>query len=87
MDQLSPPAPPPQSRAPDPELVAQRIEAWIDLMNTCEQLVLAGLRLKLGPEADIQAAYREWYRESMKEHDEMMFRMMRESSRAFSSDG
>ena len=34
-----------------------RVRAWMDLMETCEQLVLAGLRHKIGPDGDLSAAW------------------------------
>lgn len=42
---------------------------WIDLMETCEQLVLAGLRRKIGPDADLSAAYRAWNVRQMARRD------------------
>ena len=49
-------------------------EAWLDLMHTCERLFRAGLRCKLGPTSDLRAAYRQWYAEQMREHDELLVR-------------
>lgn len=59
----------------------QRIAVWVDLMDTCEQFLLGGLRRRIGPEADLQAAFRAWYAKQMDEHDEMMIRMIREFDR------
>ncbi|MFO0810597.1 MAG: hypothetical protein U0746_18370 [Gemmataceae bacterium] len=47
----SPPAPVPSVRG---------VARWLDLMETCEQLFLAGLRHKAGPEGDVAAVYRAW---------------------------
>jgi hypothetical protein len=52
---------------PDPELAppvpedlipSQAFALWVDLMNSCEQLLLAGLRREIGPDGDLRAAYR-----------------------------
>ena len=47
----------------------QCIAMWVDLMNACEQFLLAGLRREIGPDGDLKAAYRAWYAEQMEEHD------------------
>ena len=54
--------PPPAAKQPGlagttPE---QRVAIWLDLVDACEQMVLAGLRLKIGPDGDLKAAYRKW---------------------------
>jgi hypothetical protein len=58
-------------RVPADATPAQCIAAWIDLMNACEQFLLAGLRREIGPDGDLRAAYRRWYAERMEEHDRM----------------
>jgi hypothetical protein len=59
----------------------QRIALWIDLMEACDQLVLAGLRREIGPDEDLHAAYRRWYAERMEEHDRMIFHLAAELNR------
>ncbi len=59
----------------------QYIAMYFDLLDTCEAFLLAGLREKIGPEGDLNAAYREWYWKQMEEHDRMMFHMMEEFHR------
>lgn len=59
----------------------QCIQMWLDLMNACDQLLLAGLRREIGPEGDLQAAYRRWYAEQMEEHDRTMQRMIERFNR------
>jgi len=59
----------------------QYISAWLDLMAASEQFLLAGLRRKIGPKGDLRAAYQEWYRKQMEEHDQMMLHMMGEFAR------
>jgi len=49
---------------------------WLDVMGTCEQFLLAGLRREIGPDGDLPAAYRRWYAEQMQEHDRMMAHLM-----------
>ena len=61
----------PESATPE-----QCIRAWLDLMETCEQFLLAGLRREIGPNGDLKAAYRRWYAEQMEEHDQMMLHLM-----------
>jgi len=61
--------------------VPQRIALWVDLMDACEALLLAGLRRKIGPDGDLRAAYRQWYTERMEEHDRTMFHMLTELDR------
>ncbi len=50
----------------------QRVEMWADLMDSCEAILRAGLRRKVGPEGDVEAAYREWYDRQMAEHDKTL---------------
>lgn len=64
----------------------QAVALWFDLMDTCEQLLLARLRQKVGENGDLAAAYREWYARQMDEHDEMMARMAMNLSRASNPD-
>jgi hypothetical protein len=47
----------------------QRIEEWADLVDSCEEVLLAGLRRKVGPSGDVKAAYREWQARQMAEHE------------------
>lgn len=66
-------APPP---LPDHLSSQERIALWVDLMNTCEQFLLAGLRREIGPDGDLQEAHRRWYEQQMEEHDRMILRMI-----------
>jgi hypothetical protein len=59
----------------------QCVVMWLDLMNACEQFLLAGLRREIGPDGDLRAAYRKWYAEQMEEHDRTMLGMMAEFER------
>lgn len=39
----------------------QSLREWWDAMEANHAMVLASLRHKIGPDGDLQAAYREWY--------------------------
>jgi hypothetical protein len=75
--------PPPEisPSLPDDLPPQEGIRLWMDLTDVCEQFLLAGLRREIGPEGDLQAAYRSWYAAQMEEHDRAMFRMLSELSR------
>ncbi len=47
----------------------KRIELWAQLVDESEALLKAGLRAKIGPNGDLEAAYRDWYRRHMQEKD------------------
>jgi hypothetical protein len=53
----------------------------MDLMHTCDQFLLAGLRREIGPDGDLAAAYRRWYWGEMEKHDRMMLHLMEEFQR------
>jgi hypothetical protein len=79
----SPVAPTPDLAPPIPADLTpeQGIALWADVMDLCEEFLLAGLRREVGPDGDLQAAYRRWYAEYMEEHDQVLFRMLRELGR------
>ena len=54
---------------PDHLTPDQCLAAWMDLMDASEELLLAGLRREIGPDGDLQEAYRQWYARWMEEHD------------------
>lgn len=76
--------PPPELAPTIPEDTTpeQGIRIWMDLMRTCEQFVLAGLRREIGPEGDLRGAYRQWCSEQMEEHDRMIMRLAAAYNRA-----
>ena len=80
--------PPPELAPPIPRSATRQqcIAAWLDLMDACEQFLLAGLRREIGPEGDLEAAYRRWYAEQMREHDRTMLRMIEEFERRGGGD-
>ncbi len=75
--------PPPgfEPQVPKGATPQQCIAMWLDLMDACEQFLLAGLRRQIGPEGDLRAAYRKWHAEQMEEHDRMMAHMVSEFNR------
>ncbi len=64
--------PPPGLEPPIPAGLThdQLLQLWIDVVDTGEAFLLAGLRRQIGPDGDLQAAYRAWYQQRMQEHDE-----------------
>ncbi len=57
------------------------IAMWADLLDTCEQFLLARLREEVGPAGDVWAAYQKWYDDKMREHDGTMLHMLEEFDR------
>jgi hypothetical protein len=51
----------------------KRIELWAQLVDESDALVLAGLRARIGPHGDLQAAYRDWYARQMLEHEQALY--------------
>ena len=43
---------------PEDATPEQCIAMWVDLMNACEQFVLAGLRREIGPDGDLRRGLR-----------------------------
>jgi hypothetical protein len=54
---------------------------WMDINDTCEILLRAGLRNEVGPAGDIEAAYRQWELRRREEHAQAMIHMMQELAR------
>ena len=48
---------------------------WLDVMRTTDKLLLAGLARQVGPQGDVREAYRRWYADHMREHDEVVRRI------------
>jgi hypothetical protein len=65
----------------------QRIELWAQWMDVADAMVMAGLRHRVGPEGDVQAAYREWYAREMEEHDAAMQQVMENLARCEARHG
>jgi hypothetical protein len=71
VNQLIPP-PEMEPSEPHPLTSEQRIALWAAGMDLAHEILMAGLRHKVGPKGDIVAAYREWYAQQVEEHDAMM---------------
>jgi hypothetical protein len=66
---------------PDHLTPAQCVTLWLDLLDASEAFLLAGFRRTCKTEEEVIAAYRQWNRERMEEHDEFMRRMADNLSR------
>ncbi|TWT46004.1 hypothetical protein RAS1_24420 [Phycisphaerae bacterium RAS1] len=49
---------------------------WFELTDLCESFLLAGLRREVGRNGNLEAAYRDWQRRQMGEHDRTLIRML-----------
>jgi hypothetical protein len=86
MNQLIPP--PELDIEPRRDLTpAQRIKLWAAWMDRAHEMLMAGLRRKVGPDGDVEAAYREWYARQVEEHDAMMRQMAANFTRRGASYG
>jgi hypothetical protein len=75
---------PPPDLAPalPPDLTREQcIELWLQLMDTCDLFLLAGLRRRVGPDGDLRAAYRAWHAAQREERDATMLHFMQEFQR------
>ncbi len=70
-----------------PEPSVEGVLTWMDLMETCEQLVLAGLRHSIGPDGDLDAAYRDWNARQVERDDARIARMLQRSVGVGADDG
>lgn len=52
------------------------VTLWLDVLNCCEQFLLAGLRDRLGPDGDLAEGVRRNYANWLEEHDQMTRNMM-----------
>jgi hypothetical protein len=70
--------PPPELAPPSVKHLpfAKRIELWAELVDGCEAFLLSGLRRRIGPEGDLQAAYRDWYARHMEEHEKELIQFL-----------
>jgi hypothetical protein len=46
---------------PPPEVVQQRFDQWYQAMELSHEMLMAGLRARIGPDGDLWQAYRDWY--------------------------
>jgi hypothetical protein len=59
----------------------KRIELWSNLVDACEAFLLSELRRRIGPEGDLQAAYRQWYARQMDDRDRAQIQFLENLSR------
>jgi hypothetical protein len=69
------------------ESAALGIARWREAVDLSDQFLLAGLRREIGPEGDIDAAYRRWYEEYRREHDRALIHLAEEFNRRGGTDG
>jgi hypothetical protein len=84
--QLIPPpdlAPPSVKHLP----FAKRIELWADLVDSSEAFLLAGLRSRIGPDGDLQAAYRDWYARYLEDRRRAQIQFLENLSRREAAHG
>jgi hypothetical protein len=84
--QLIPPpelAPPSVMHLP----MSKRIGMWIDLVNMGEAFLRAGLRRKIGPDGDINAAFRDWNSRQMEERESRQIQFLTNLSRCERAGG
>jgi hypothetical protein len=67
--------------------LAKRIELWGQLVDDCEALLLAGLRRRVGPDGDLQAAYRDWCARRMEDREKAQIQFLENLSRRESGGG
>jgi hypothetical protein len=69
--------PPPELDHPLPPNLTQEqlVAIWLDLLETSEQMLIAGLKATLPPGADIREAVRQVYEERSREHLEGLVRI------------
>ena len=84
---------PSQYRADSPKPLKPRgpsvegVLVWMDLMETCEQLLLAGLQRKIGPSGDLAVAYRDWNARQHQRRDRELVEMLAPSRRIETAHG
>lgn len=47
----------------DQAQIDRNLQIWQQAMEATHEMILAGLRIKIGPDGDLQDAYRQWYRQ------------------------
>jgi hypothetical protein len=81
--------PPPELSAPSVKHLPleKRIELWAKLVDGCEAFLLSGLRSRVGPQGNLQAAYREWYARHMEDHERAQIQFLENLSRRETAGG
>jgi hypothetical protein len=75
--------PPPELAPPSVKHLhlEKRLELWANLVESCEAMLLAGLRQRVGPGGDLQAAYRQWHARRMADRDRAQILFLENLSR------
>jgi hypothetical protein len=63
------------------------LRLWVDLVDSCEQLLLLGLRREIGADGDLAAAYRRWQAVQREEHDRAMDQFVENMNRRLENYG
>jgi hypothetical protein len=80
--------PPDMAPAVPPDATPKQcFELWVDLMKTTDAFLFAGLRREVGPEGDMHAAYRQWYSQQRKEHDQATAQLLQHIAEAEGKHG
>jgi hypothetical protein len=81
--------PPPELAPPSIKHLplAKRIEIWEQLVDENDALVCAGLKAKVGPNGDWQAAYREWYSRQREDHERALYAYAENLTRRGAANG
>jgi hypothetical protein len=72
-ERLDPPPPPWDSH--------ESVCAYLELLDLGDRFLRAGLRHQVGPDGDVEAAYREWSRAQMDADTRKTIRMLEELTR------
>jgi hypothetical protein len=59
---------------PPETTMEQSIAAWLEWLDVCDAFLRAGLRREVGPDGDLEAAYRRWHVEQLEQHDRDLLR-------------
>ena len=80
--------PPPgqEPRIPDNISFEERFGIWCDLLQTGEEILLAGLRERLKPDESLEDAYRDWQRRYYAQKDRDRILLAKRMKRIFGND-
>ena len=61
--------------------LATRVDLWGDVLNSCEAMLLASLRQRIGSDGDLAEAYRVWYSRYLNDHENSQIQFLENLSR------
>ena len=81
--------PPPDQAPPSVKHLPfeKRIQLWRDLVDSCEALLLAGLRSRIGPDGDLKEACRQWSQRYSDEKEKRQIQFLENLSRREAGGG